>query len=426
MSAAGIERRRLPLLALASILAGIASPAIGQVVLPPVVTDIVPDFAPGRDLGTLVTSNVGVHTIDGGTLAGANLFHSFASFSLAQAETARWVQTTADPASIANVINRVTGGSTSYISGTIDSTAIPNADFWFVNPAGIVFGQGALVDVPAAAHFSTAGRLRFADGESFEIATPDGSTLSMANPVAFGFLGGQGDIVFDQASFSVPAGLSLTGANLSFSNSTVGGGAVIIGAVGDDAAEVALDGSADTALSGQLALDAFSGVLSVSDGLIAINAGHLALSNNSSIVSANDASTGAGLTITANTVELDGNSHLSTYSQFVSTADGSDIRIAAGSVALRGGSYIDTLTQGAGRGGDISIAAGSLDLSGASYLLARTTTLGTGDSGDIFLDAGSLTLGGASMVRSDTTGQGKGGCVGNCGVDCGHGDRYSR
>ena len=138
--------RSLSLLALATALAAAPSPAAAQA--PPVVTDIMPDFEPGRDLGTTVASNAGTHTIDGGSLRGANLFHSFASFSLAQAETAHWTRAVGGADAVANVVNRVTGGSTSFLSGEINSQDFGNAAFWFINPAGVVFGAGATATAP--------------------------------------------------------------------------------------------------------------------------------------------------------------------------------------------------------------------------------------------------------------------------------------
>jgi filamentous hemagglutinin family protein len=134
-------------------------------------TSIHPDTTPGLGLGTTVTVKGSVYTINNGTRVGSNLFESFSS--------------------------RVTGGSPSQISGTLDSTALPGAAFYFINPAGIVFGAGAAVKVPGAAHFSTARQLVFADGAVFTATTATGSALTMAPPSAFGFLGGEGDIVLD-------------------------------------------------------------------------------------------------------------------------------------------------------------------------------------------------------------------------------------
>ena len=134
-------------------------------------TTITPDVG-ARGLGTTATASGGVVTIGGGTLAGGNLFQSFSAFSLGAGDTARWTLGSGDPNAVTAVVNRVTGGQASQIQGTLDSTALPNASFFFLNPAGIVFGAGARLNVPSAAYFSTAGELRFADGKAFAMATP--------------------------------------------------------------------------------------------------------------------------------------------------------------------------------------------------------------------------------------------------------------
>jgi filamentous hemagglutinin family protein len=95
-----------------------------------------------------------------GSLSGKNLFHSFDTFSIANGESATFT----GPDEIANVISRVTGGAVSSIDGLLRSE-VGTADFYFINPAGVVFGENAQVDVPAAFHVSTADELRFEDGE---------------------------------------------------------------------------------------------------------------------------------------------------------------------------------------------------------------------------------------------------------------------
>ncbi len=179
----------------------IISPAAAQVV-----THVVADTVAGRSVGTLVKPGPSGVTIDGGTLAGGNLFESFSQFSLAAGDTAAWTYSFGDATHIQNVINRVTGGVASQIDGTIDSTGIPNANFFFINPAGVVFGAGARINVPAAAYFSTASALRFADGASYTAVTASGSKLTVAPPAAFGFLGGEGDMAADGVGSSFFAG----------------------------------------------------------------------------------------------------------------------------------------------------------------------------------------------------------------------------
>ncbi|MBF0559876.1 MAG: filamentous hemagglutinin N-terminal domain-containing protein, partial [Nitrospirae bacterium] len=86
-----------------------------------------------------------------GQQTGSNLFHSFGTFNITSAESA----TFSGPASIQNIISRVTGGQSSSIDGTIHST-INGADLYFINPAGIVFGANAKLDVSGSFHASTA------------------------------------------------------------------------------------------------------------------------------------------------------------------------------------------------------------------------------------------------------------------------------
>ncbi|MBL8402138.1 filamentous hemagglutinin N-terminal domain-containing protein, partial [Accumulibacter sp.] len=93
-----------------------------------------------------------------GQRAGGNVFHSFSKFSVGSGDGA--VFTINGPAS--NVISRVTGGQLSTINGLLkldpgSTGSAPN--FFFINPAGVTFGAGAVVDVPAALHVSTANYL---------------------------------------------------------------------------------------------------------------------------------------------------------------------------------------------------------------------------------------------------------------------------
>ena len=53
------------------------------------------------------------------------------------------------------MISKVTGGARSDIDGTIRST-IPGADFYFINPPGILFGPNASLDLQGSFHVSTA------------------------------------------------------------------------------------------------------------------------------------------------------------------------------------------------------------------------------------------------------------------------------
>jgi len=125
-------------------------------------------------------------TADLGQQHGGNLFHSFQEFNLQSFETA----TFSGADSVQNVISRVTGGHLSHIDGTIRST-IPNADFYFLNPYGILFGPHVKLDVPGSFHASTADYLNLGDQGRFDARQPSNSLLTVAPVEAFGFLNNQ-------------------------------------------------------------------------------------------------------------------------------------------------------------------------------------------------------------------------------------------
>jgi filamentous hemagglutinin family protein len=96
--------------------------------------------------------------IDAGVLSenGRNIFHTFEQFGLTQEQMANFL---ANPET-ENIFNRVNGNDSSFIDGFIKVTG-GNPDFYFLNPNGIIFGQHAQINVPAAFYASTATSLQF-------------------------------------------------------------------------------------------------------------------------------------------------------------------------------------------------------------------------------------------------------------------------
>ena len=84
----------------------------------------------------------------------------------------------------------MTGGNPSTILGTIQTTGFGSANLFLMNPAGIVFGPSAALNVGGSATFTTADYLRLADGGRFT-AMPGSAdaAISSAPVAAFGFLG---------------------------------------------------------------------------------------------------------------------------------------------------------------------------------------------------------------------------------------------
>jgi filamentous hemagglutinin family protein len=143
---------------------------------------------------------------------GGNLFHSFQDFNLQASESA----TFSGPNSVQNIISRVTGGNPSNIDGLIRSE-IPDADMYFLNPNGIIFGENAQLDVQGGFHASTADFWLFEDGEQFDARNPSDSLLTVAPIEAFGFLTeASASLSINGSELSVPTEktLSLNGSDI--------------------------------------------------------------------------------------------------------------------------------------------------------------------------------------------------------------------
>ncbi|TMA33031.1 MAG: filamentous hemagglutinin N-terminal domain-containing protein, partial [Deltaproteobacteria bacterium] len=110
---------------------------------------------------------------DFGKQIDGNLFHSFSSFSVPTDQKATFTYDSAlhEPGgrpAIHNVIARVTGREASSIDGTLGST-IPGANLFLMNPHGVIFGQGATLDVKGSFLATTAD---YINGPGF-YAAPD-------------------------------------------------------------------------------------------------------------------------------------------------------------------------------------------------------------------------------------------------------------
>jgi filamentous hemagglutinin family protein len=153
-----------------------------------------------------------------GKQVGPNLFHSFEEFSIPTGGSA----TFQGPESVQNVLARVTGGKASNIAGRL-SCDIPAANLYLINPAGVVFGPGATLDVQGSFAVTTADQIRLAGGGLFPAGEKRGEPLlTSASPAAFGFLARHpADVTFQGATFAAAPGRQLT---------VVGGGVRLSGA----------------------------------------------------------------------------------------------------------------------------------------------------------------------------------------------------
>jgi CHAT domain-containing protein len=192
---------------------------------------------PAQDgTGTQVIHQGNQFNINGGSLSGngANLFHSFEKLGLSQGQIINFIS---NP-KIQNILGRVTGGEASFVNGLIQVTG-GNSNLFLINPAGIVFGENASLNIPASFTATTASSIGFGNQNWLQaigenqwqtlVGTPRDFVFNSENPgslVNFGNLTvSPGEnitllagTVLNTGTISAPAGnitiASVTGENL--------------------------------------------------------------------------------------------------------------------------------------------------------------------------------------------------------------------
>ncbi|NJS11127.1 MAG: CHAT domain-containing protein [Microcoleus sp. CSU_2_2] len=158
--------------------------------------------------GTTITPSQGQQTrydITGGTPSrnGVNLFHSFTQFGLNSGETANFIS---NP-TIQNILSRVVGGDASLINGLIQVSG-GNSNLYLMNPAGIIFGANARLDVPGSFFATTASGIGF-DNRWFNGTGANDYASLVGMPNAFAFPAQSGSIV-NAGKLAVGTGQNLT------------------------------------------------------------------------------------------------------------------------------------------------------------------------------------------------------------------------
>ena len=368
-------------------------------------------------------------TSDLGQTIGSNLFHSFNEFNLTDTESA----TFSGPNSIANILSRVTGGNPSSIDGLIRST-IPGANFFFLNPFGVMFGPNAAIDVDGAFTVSTADLIRLSDGGLFDATNPANSVLTAGASSSFGFLD------------SNPAGFTINNSLLNVADgeslSFIGGDTEIVGgqlvAPSGNINIVGVDSTGEVTINvtdpvPDINVDSFTqlGDISISDGSFLAtngdsggNAGNIVISTNTLEVlngtEISTASSGAGdsgsITVNAESILLDGQDSafftgLNAQSNNETVGgNAGNILLSTANLTILDGAEINTNTFGPGQGGRITVAAESVFLNGRGsnfFTGIQAQTSAGADGGDIIIDTTTLEI--LNKARIDGASFGSGG-----------------
>lgn len=212
------------LIGAAVILGTTASPGRSQIIPTP------------NDTGTLVTPasrNPNQFNIGGGIQTGSNLFHSFQQFGLSQGQIATFLSTPG----IQNILSRVTGGSASVIDGQIQ-VAGSLANLYLMNPAGIIFGNHASLNVPGSFTATTATAIGLRPGgvgeQWFQASGTNNYATLLGTPSTFGFSAPQPGTIVNAGNLAVTEGKTLMllgGTIVNTGTLSAPGGAVTVAAI---------------------------------------------------------------------------------------------------------------------------------------------------------------------------------------------------
>ena len=386
----------------------------------------------------------GTITITGGARPGdgPNLFHSFGQFNVGTGDVANFLNDTHLPT--LNILSRVTGGNPSQIYGTILTTDFPGANLFLMNPAGVLFGPTAVLDLgtvsgsavrqPGSFYATTADYLNLVDANGtshFYADLAQASVLSVAPVVAFGFLGPNaasiaiqgGDLeVSDGRALSfiggpgvftpdtgvpVPSGVTMTAGRLSAPN-----GLIYMETVTAPGAAIPLPTLSGSPLGSPVSFPGSQ------NAVIYVQSGELVMKGASLLTATTGPTSGEPIDIV---VEVAGQFMMQNRSTLSSSTTGEGqagaINVSASTLAMDASS-ITTETSGDGNAGDITANVGTLSLANGATINSNNFSFGIGQSGNVTIQgrtgagsaADSVTLNGAT-ITTQTFGPGKGGDI---------------
>ncbi|MFP5273369.1 filamentous hemagglutinin N-terminal domain-containing protein, partial [Coleofasciculus sp.] len=373
--------------------------------------------------------------IEGGTVRGVNLFHSFEAFSVQTGGEAFFN----NALQIENIFGRVTGSKSSDIDGLIRANG--TANLFLINPNGIIFEENARLNVGGSFAASTANAIGFGNQGVFSAADPEALPLLTVNPDAFLFnqLANQGTHSIEvRGSLSVPSGESLLIVAGNIAPDVTATGKLLI----DGATLEALGGRVELAgvgASGKVELVTDSGSLglnfpaefartdiSIFDSNISVRGadqGNVVIyPNNLSIVESQIlAGIGSGLGFAdaqAGNITIDATGTVALEEGMIrndvkagARGRGGNISIAASSIFLKNDAQISSSTFGEGNKGQVIIRATNKILFDDSNVFSQVESGAKGDSQGVVIETGSLTLTNGARISASTFGEGDAGQV---------------
>ncbi|MDY6940230.1 MAG: filamentous hemagglutinin N-terminal domain-containing protein, partial [Cyanobacteriota bacterium] len=182
-------RKSIWAIAPSTLLALVPFPAFSQPILPA-----------NDGTQTIVTPEGDRFDIHGGQLSEdeRNLFHSFEQFGLDEGQIANFIS---NP-NIDNILGRVVGGDASYINGLIQVSG-GDSNLFLINPAGIIFGEHASLNVTADFTATTATGIGFDGSGWLDIFGENNWASLIGDPNAFDFATANPGAIVNEGTLAV-------------------------------------------------------------------------------------------------------------------------------------------------------------------------------------------------------------------------------
>ncbi len=371
-------------------------------------------------------------TINQGDRAGGNLFHSFRDFSVATDGSAFFN----NAADIANIFSRVTGGNISNIDGLLRANG--SANLFLLNPAGILFGPNARLDIGGSFFGSTADSFLFEDGEFSATDLDNPPLLTINAPIGLNFRDNPEDIVNnsvpdDSGSLSVSPGaiFALLGGDINFTSGVINssGSNVFIGGL-SESGTISLDENFNPSFPEGIARTdvTFTNGSNVTvtgggGGSITVNARKIELSGGESSGSflfsgiaadsdSRDAQAGDNITLNAtDTISVNQGSAITAQIEPTGIGKTSGINITTTNLSLTEESFISVSTLGEGDAGNLTITASELiEATGeGSGIFSQVGPEATGNGGTVAIKTANLRISDGADISASTLGEGDAG-----------------
>jgi filamentous hemagglutinin family protein len=397
----------------------------------------------GTTSTTVTPTDTGVR-IENGNREGGNLFHSFDRFSIPTGTEAYFN----NPIDLVNIFSRVTGGEISNINGLIRVNGGTN--LFLINPAGIVFGEGARLQLGGSFYGSTADSIVFNNGE-FSATDLDNPPLITINaPIGLNFRNEPQPIVnqstANNVGLQVDAGETIgliggeieiignglaSGEDNSINNITAQGATVwLVGLA--EAGTVNLDENLSFSFPDGVARanvifanGARVDVASANGGEINVIGNNIRLTQASQLIGgiaensgSIDSQAGNIIIDATGAIELREESRIENRVNENAIGNSGDINVTGASLSLTDGGRLSTSSFAQGNAGDITLdIAGAVTLDSIaesgqrSRIASGIASTGTGEGGDITVNAGSLSLTDGALLNTQTAGSGNAGNI---------------